>query len=64
MTIHMSKHRLGEHDKFLHLNLTVEQVDEMIARLESERAQSLGVNGGEPREVKKIEDPARRPAEC
>jgi hypothetical protein len=21
MTIHMSKHRLGEHDKFLHLSL-------------------------------------------
>ena len=34
MTIHMSKHRLGEHDKYLHLNLTVDQVDEMIARLE------------------------------
>jgi len=64
MTIHMSKHRLGEHDKFLYLNMTVEQVDEMIARLESERAQSLGVNGGEPREVKTIEAPARRPAEC
>ena len=35
MTIHMSKHRLGEHDKLLHLNMTVDQVDEMIARLES-----------------------------
>jgi hypothetical protein len=64
MTIHMSKHRLGEHDKFLHLSLTVEQVDEMIARLEQERAQQLGVNGGEHREVKKIEVPTSRPAEC
>jgi hypothetical protein len=35
MTIHMSKHRLGEHDKFLYLNLTVDDVDEMIARLET-----------------------------
>jgi hypothetical protein len=37
MTIHMSKHRLGEHDKALHLNMTVADVDEMIARLEQER---------------------------
>jgi hypothetical protein len=66
MTIHMSKHRLGEHDKFLHLNLTVEDIDEMIARLEQQRTQQLGVNGEEPREVKTIEvqAPARRPAEC
>jgi hypothetical protein len=48
----MSKHRLGEHDKALHLNLTVEDVDELIARLERERAR---VNGGEHCEVKKIE---------
>src|SRR5215475_300290 len=41
MTIHLSKHRLREHDKFLHLNLTVEDVDEMIARLEQERTQRL-----------------------
>jgi len=41
MTIHMSKHRLREYDKALHLSLTVEQVDEMIARLEQERAQQL-----------------------
>ena len=54
MTIHMSKHLLGQHDKFLHLSLTVEQVDEIIARLEHEQAQQLGVNG---REVKKIEVP-------
>jgi hypothetical protein len=32
----MSKHRLGEHDKSLHLNLTVDDVDEIIARLEHE----------------------------
>jgi hypothetical protein len=44
MTIHMSKHRLGEHDKALHLNLTVQDVDEMIARLEHERAQQLVAN--------------------
>jgi hypothetical protein len=44
MTIHMSKHRLGEHDKALHLNLTVQDVDELIARLEHERAQQLGAN--------------------
>src|SRR5437899_2662495 len=29
MTIHMSTHRLGEHDKALHLNLTVQDVDEI-----------------------------------
>ena len=45
MTIHMSKHRLGEHDKFLHLSLTVEQVDEVIARLEQERAQQPRTSG-------------------
>jgi len=45
MTIHMSKHRLREHDKFLHLSLTVGDVDEMIARLEQERARQLGPNG-------------------
>jgi hypothetical protein len=44
MTIHMSKHLLGQNDKALHLNLTVEQVDEIIARLERERAR---VNAGE-----------------
>src|SRR5258705_10753262 len=52
MTIHMSKHRLGEHDKALHLNLTAQDVDELIARLEQERAQQLGANGSE---VKTIE---------
>jgi hypothetical protein len=52
MTIHMSKHRLGEHDKSLHLNLTVQQVDEMIARLEHERAQQPRNSGPE---VKTIE---------
>jgi hypothetical protein len=60
MTIHMSKHRLGEHDKFLHLNMTVDDVDEMIARLEHERAR---VNGGEHSEVKTIVVPTRRPAD-
>jgi hypothetical protein len=64
MTIHMSKHRLGEHDKALHLNLTVEDVDEMTARLEQERAQQLVANGREPREGKTIEVSTRRPAEC
>jgi hypothetical protein len=53
MTIHMSKHRLGEHDKFLHLNLTVEQVDEMIAKLEHALAQQQQM--GVPREVKSIQ---------
>jgi len=52
MTIHMSKHRLGEHDKALHLNMTVEDVDEMIARLEQQRTQQLGASGSE---VKTIE---------
>jgi hypothetical protein len=47
MTIHMSKHWLGEHDKALHLSLTVEQVDEMIAGLEQEKARQFGSNGGE-----------------
>jgi hypothetical protein len=46
MTIHMSKHLLGQHDKALHLNLTVEDVDELIARLERERAQELRAPGG------------------
>jgi len=60
MTIHMSKHRLREHDKFLHLSMTVQDVDELIARLERQ----LGANGGEHCEVNRIEVPARRPAEC
>ena len=47
MTIHMSKHWLREHDKALHLSLTVEQVDEMIAGLEQEKARQFGSNGGE-----------------
>ena len=47
MTIHMSKHLLGQHDKALHLNLTVQDVDELIARLEQQRTQQLGVNVGE-----------------
>jgi hypothetical protein len=47
MTIHMSKHRLGEHDKALHFNLTVQDVDELIARLEQQRTQQLGANGRE-----------------
>jgi len=42
------QHRLGEHDKALHLNLTVQDVDEMIARLEQEQAQQLGAT---PRET-------------
>ena len=41
MTIHMSKHLLGQNDKALHLNLTVQDVDELIARLEEQRAQQL-----------------------
>jgi len=45
MTIHMSKHRLREHDKAMHLNIAVEDVD--VARLEHERAQQLGANVGE-----------------
>jgi hypothetical protein len=44
MTIHMSKHRLGEHDKALHLNISVEDVDEVIARLEHALAQQLVAN--------------------
>ena len=47
MTIHMSKHRLGQNDKALHLNLTVQDVDELIARLEQQRTQQLGANVGE-----------------
>ena len=46
MTIHMSKHLLGQHDKALHLSLTVEDVDELIAKLEKQRAQQLAANGG------------------
>jgi hypothetical protein len=38
MTIHMSKHLLGQNDKALYLNLTVQDVDEIIARLEHEQA--------------------------
>jgi hypothetical protein len=66
MTIHMSKHRLGEHDKALHLNLTVQDIDEMIARLEQQIAQQLGPKGEDSREAKTIEVQAatRRPAEC
>ena len=62
----MSKHRLGEHDKSLHLNLTVDDVDEIIARLEHERAQQLVASPGEHCEVRTIEVqvPAQRPAEC
>src|SRR5262245_53877320 len=37
MTIHMSKHMLGQNDKALHLNLTVADIDEMIASLEGKR---------------------------
>jgi hypothetical protein len=63
MTIHMPKHRLGEHDKALHLSLTAEQVDEVTARLEKERGR---VNGAERCGVKKVEVQAftSRPAEC
>lgn len=50
MTIHMSKHRLGETEKSLHLSLTVEDVDEMIARLEQERTQQLEASGAEHRD--------------
>jgi hypothetical protein len=45
MTIHMSKHLLGQNDKMLHLNLTVEQVDEMIARLEEQQRAQQQVVG-------------------
>jgi hypothetical protein len=41
----------GLGDKFLYLNLTVDDVDEMIARLEHALAQQMGV----PREVKSIQ---------
>ena len=44
MTIHMSKHRLGENDKALYLSMTLQDVDELIARLEHERAQQLGAD--------------------
>jgi hypothetical protein len=66
MTIHMSKHLLGQSDKALHLNLTVQDVDELIARLEHERAQQLVASPGEHCEVRTIEvqAPTRRPAEC
>ena len=47
MTIHMSKHLLGQNDKALHVNLSVEDVDEMISRLEQNRAQQLGASVGE-----------------
>jgi hypothetical protein len=47
MTIHMSKHRLGQNDKALHLNLTVQDVDELNTRLEQQRTQQLGANVGE-----------------
>ena len=53
MTIHMSKHRLGENDKSLHLNLTMQDVDELIARLEQERAQQQQM--GVPREAQSIQ---------
>jgi hypothetical protein len=33
MTIHMLKHFLGQHDEALHLNLSMQDVDELIARL-------------------------------
>src|SRR5215510_3403510 len=49
MTIQMSKHLLGQNDKALHLNLTVEHVDELIARLE--QAQQLEDYAVEPRQV-------------
>jgi len=47
MTIHMSKHRLGQNDKAPHLNLTVQDVDELTTRLEQQRTQQLGANVGE-----------------
>jgi hypothetical protein len=60
MTIHMLKHLLGQHDKALHLNLTVQDVDELIARFEKERSQNLGVNAREPRAVETIGGPSPR----
>jgi hypothetical protein len=42
MTIHMSKHLLGQNDKALHLNLSVEDIDVMITSLEQRRAQEIG----------------------
>jgi hypothetical protein len=47
MTIYMSKHRLGQNDKALHLNLTVQDVDELTTRLEQQRTQQLEANVGE-----------------
>jgi ABC-type transporter Mla MlaB component len=47
MTIHMSKHLLGQSDKALHLNLTAQDVDELIALLEKQRAQQLGADVGD-----------------
>jgi hypothetical protein len=34
MTIHLSKHELGEHDRQLNLNMTVDDLDEAIRELE------------------------------
>ena len=56
MTIHMSKHLLGQNDKALHLNLSEQEVDEIIARLEHEQAR---VHEGGHSEVKTIEAPTR-----
>jgi hypothetical protein len=44
MTIHLSKHLLGQNDKALHLSITLQDVDEMIARLEQARALQLEAN--------------------
>jgi hypothetical protein len=41
------EHRLGQNDKALHLNLTVQDVDELTTRLEQQRTQQLGANVGE-----------------
>jgi ABC-type transporter Mla MlaB component len=56
MTIHMSKHLLGQNDKALYLNLTVQDVDEIISKLEHEQAR---VHEGGHSEVKTIEAPTR-----
>ena len=34
MAIHLSKHELGEHDRQLNINMTVEEIDEAIRELE------------------------------
>jgi hypothetical protein len=40
MTIHLSKHELGEHDRQLNLNMTVEDIDDAIRELEQRAGSS------------------------